>query len=64
MQQPFKFEPKYYGARCNVPYIFPLTIVSYLPERKLVQVSFNNGRYENTNAYVPEEDILIQPENI
>jgi hypothetical protein len=60
----FKFENKNHGMRCNVLYVFPLTIVGYLPEQKLVVVQGNFGQYDKHQYYVPEKDIIIEPENI
>lgn len=60
MKEPFKFESKHYGMKCNVPYIFSLTIIGYVPERKLVRVQCSNGQYNKEEYFVPEEDIVLE----
>jgi hypothetical protein len=60
MEEKYKFKPEHLGMRCNVPYIYPLTIVSYNSERKLVKLIYSLGRYEHVEMYVPEEDINLE----
>lgn len=63
MKKDFKFEGKHLGMRCNVPYVYTLTIVGFIPERKLVVVRCSFGQYEQQTFYVPEADITLDPKD-
>lgn len=60
----FKFKPMHYGMKCSVPYVYPLTIIGYLEDQKLVIVTYSNGQYDHSKFYIPEADINIDPSQI
>ena len=59
-----KIESKHLGMRCNVPYIYPLTITNIIADKGLVEISYSNGQYDRVRFFVHENDIVIDPKDL